>query len=280
MYICVCVHTHLLVVWIWFFAHFFLTGIQILEISSSSHSRRGNKAQISPFSAWNPHERPLLTESDPICGRSCCTRRQNSGFRSGTVCGSNESNTSIHLHCKSHPETKPSASYSSWSVKNPKIPAKASLENPHEAIIDNFTRQYFSSETKKLGDLSSLDAHREAGAERKSRVRMESVTGTCRMIVILHGKFGGSALRELHFQRRRITLENWAEERTACARITDPSAAPTAAAHSRSRFWRVQKIDGVFWLDPLRDILHLTDVIRFRGESDMPYRHDRDIKHH
>lgn len=148
MYICVFVYTHLLVVWIWFFAHFFLTGIQILEISSSSHSRRGNKAQISPFSAWNPHERPLLTESDPICSRSCCTRRQNSEFRSGTVYESNESNTSIHLHYKSHPETKPSASYSSWSVKNPKIPAKASLENPHEPIIDNFTRQYFSNETK------------------------------------------------------------------------------------------------------------------------------------
>lgn len=90
-----------------------------------------------------------MTESDPICGRSCCTRRQNSGFRSGTVCGSNESNTSIHLHYKSHPETKPSASYSSWSVKNPKIPAKASLENPHEAIIDNFTHGSISAMKRK-----------------------------------------------------------------------------------------------------------------------------------
>jgi len=64
------------------------------------------------------------------------------------VCESNESSTSIHRHYKSHPEAKPSESSSSWSDKNPKIPAKASLENPQDPIIDKFTRQYFSNETK------------------------------------------------------------------------------------------------------------------------------------
>jgi len=74
MYVCVCVCVHTLTRCLdLILRSFFLTGIQILEISSSSHSRRGNKVQISPFSPWNRHERPLLTESDPICSR-CAAR--------------------------------------------------------------------------------------------------------------------------------------------------------------------------------------------------------------
>lgn len=246
--VCVCVHTLTRCLDL-ILRSFFLTGIQILEISSSSHSRRGNKVQISPFSPWNRHERPLLTESDPICSRSCCTRRQNSGFRSGMVCGSNESNTSIHLHYKSHPEAKPSESSSSWSDKNPKIPAKASLENPHEPIIDNFTRQYFSDETKPCVMYASsthrgrLELTESVGSQERAEW-LRFFMGTLRICFTRTpfsaqanhiGKLGGRA-------------------DAACARNTDPSA-----AHSWSRSWRtvrVQMIDSGIWHDPLSGALH------------------------
>ncbi len=55
---------------------------------------------------------------------------QNTGFRTGRVYGSSESDTSIHPSDKSHPAGKPAAPSSSWFDK--KIPARARLENPHD----------------------------------------------------------------------------------------------------------------------------------------------------